>query len=183
VAVSLGLSCLTLSRQSEQGSGAADAISRHAANFDSRQSVDDQDEATNDALKLQWRSSAERRQRELSMSTSSNSPKSVDLPVDGVFGVDIGGTLAKLVFLEKVDDTHSSRDANGAGKRKSNFITAQDRFGTTGKRYSDLQFPCDRLGGVLHFIKFETRWVSFRSHLSRCPRARVSFASSQPCTF
>lgn len=156
VAVSLGLSCLTLSQQSGQGSGGADATSRLGTNRDSRRPVDAQDEATNDALKLQWRSSADRRQRDSSTSTSSNPPKSSGLPADGVFGVDIGGTLAKLVFLEKVDGADSSKHT-GAGKRKANFITARDRFGTTGKRYSDLQFPCERLGGVLHFIKFETR--------------------------
>ena len=43
------------------------------------------------------------------------------------------------------------------GKRKTNFLTAQEQFGSTGKRYSELQFPCEHLGGILHFIKFETR--------------------------
>jgi hypothetical protein len=36
-------------------------------------------------------------------------------------------------------------------------LTAQERFGSTGQRYTALQFPCEQLGGILHFIKFETR--------------------------
>ena len=59
-------------------------------------------EMDDDALRKEKerRTSAEWRQRGAG-STSSNSPKSpVTLaPLDGVFGVDIGGTLAKLVFL------------------------------------------------------------------------------------
>lgn len=177
VVVSLGLSCLTLSQQAPDGP----AATRHRADFDSRRPLDDEDDATNDALKQQWRNSAGRRQREATPAAS-NSPKSADLPqpIDGVFGVDIGGTLAKLVFLEKVGDTGSSKHT-GAAKRRPNFITAQERFGTTGKRHTDLQFPCERLGGVLHFIKFETRCVSCPAPW-RCPCARVSLSFSYFCT-
>ena len=179
VVASLGLSCLTLSQQAPDGPA---ATSRQRADFDSRRPLDVEDEATNDALKQQWRSSAGRRQREATP-VASNSPKSADMPpIDGVFGVDIGGTLAKLVFLEKVDDTGSSKHT-GAGKRRPNFITAQERFGTTGKRHTDLQFPCERLGGVLHFIKFETRCVSCPAgHRWRCPCASVSLRFSHSCT-
>lgn len=158
VAVSLGLSCLILRRQAKQ---APDEASSQGATskYDARRNwhLDAQDEVADDARRLQWRSSADRRQG-ASTPMSANSPTStVSAPVDGVFGVDIGGTLAKLVFLEKVDSDADSSDCQGAEKRKTNFITARERFGTTGKRHTDLQFPCERLGGVLHFIKFETR--------------------------
>lgn len=109
-------------------------------------------------------------------SLSPRSPPAAQLaPLEGVFGVDIGGTLAKLVFLEKLSPDGSKGDGGGGGgngisleerlaaaalkkkKRRSNFITARERFGSTGQRYTELEFPCAQLGGVLHFIKFETR--------------------------
>jgi type II pantothenate kinase len=89
-------------------------------------------------------------------SLSPRSPLSL-APLEGAFGVDIGGTLAKLVFLEKLAPG-TQQDGTAAGrKRRSNFITAQERFGSTGQRYTALEFPSEQLGGVLHFIKFETR--------------------------
>jgi hypothetical protein len=162
VVCSLGLSCLTLSLQTEP-SDRTDAASRPPATTPSSgldlaaaaAAAEEEEVASEAALRLERRTSAEWRQRG-SSSVSSNSPKSPVLPpVDGVFGVDIGGTLAKLVFLEKI--SAESLSGEGAGKRRPNFLTAQERFGTTGKRYSDLQFPCEQLGGILHFIKFETR--------------------------
>ena len=158
--------------------------------------ADDADEEASGTGRGRRRSSAEWRRRAAAAENSPKSPPASLAPLEGVFGVDIGGTLAKLVFLgtlplpppswrlpvsaltvarlscaEKVDaDTLSSPRAS---QRKANFLTAQERFGSTGQRYTALQFPCEQLGGILHFIKFETRcepepklWLAPRSAAS-----------------
>eukprot|EP00299_Pterocystis_sp_00344_P010795 c4918_g1_i1.p1 GENE.c4918_g1_i1~~c4918_g1_i1.p1 ORF type:complete len:521 (+),score=155.14 c4918_g1_i1:30-1592(+) len=63
------------------------------------------------------------------------------------FGLDIGGTLAKLVFYEPLSQT---RDL----AQLSKFVNASEYYGSTGKRVLQLSFSFQ--DGLFHFILFET---------------------------
>lgn len=62
------------------------------------------------------------------------------------FGLDIGGSLAKLVFFEK----------DGFSDRVLEFVTASQTYGTSGVRDEALSVHLPALGGRLHFIRFAT---------------------------
>lgn len=62
---------------------------------------------------------------------------------DGAMGLDIGGTAGKIAFLQRdQSDTH---------------VLSEERFGMSGRRHARLETNCPEMGGVLHFVKFETK--------------------------
>lgn len=63
-----------------------------------------------------------------------------------VLGVDIGGTLSKIVFFEPPDDTHYNQEIL--------FIKNSINYGSTGVRDPNLSIPWK--GGQFHFINFST---------------------------
>lgn len=109
-------------------------------------------------------------QRLLSPGNASLLHKLLDL--GGFFGVDIGGTLAKVVFFLPDKELvtrmlvrlapQRSRQAEWHAKLHSvhqlaGFILSNDRYGATGVRDVELALDLPDLGGSLHFIRFETR--------------------------
>ena len=95
------------------------------------------------------------------------------LDVGGFFGLDIGGTLSKLVFflpdrdlvtrmLKRVSPEGAAQHAAWHAKLASvhqiaAFILSRTRYGATGVRDAHLSFHMEELGGSFHFIRFETR--------------------------
>jgi len=72
----------------------------------------------------------------------------LELPQQAAFGIDIGGTLSKVVYFAP-----DERDGNS--QTVHDFITSSQTYGQTGTR--DEHFSYRIKGGTLHFIKFETR--------------------------
>lgn len=69
------------------------------------------------------------------------------------FGVDIGGTLAKLVYFEQNRNTTFMRRPRSssydlASDELRNFIIQRTQYGRTGIRETNLSFSCPILGGV-----------------------------------
>jgi hypothetical protein len=94
------------------------------------------------------------------------------LDVGGFFGMDIGGTLCKLMFFLPEKElalgmlrtvwTQQNTRAQCEAKLKSvhalaGFILSRDRYGKTGVRDTHLSFSLPGMGGEFHFIRFETR--------------------------
>jgi len=63
-------------------------------------------------------------------------------------GLDVGGSLAKLVFFDSVD--------RPAPPKVLQFFMQSQTYGTTGKRHCDLEVHNEGIGGTLHFVQFET---------------------------
>eukprot|EP00937_MAST-01D_sp_MAST-1D-sp2_P005644 g5644.t1 len=90
------------------------------------------------------------------------------LDVGNCLGMDIGGTLTKVVFFDACDtDTGASGagagppaveedDFDHAASELKRFICGQARYGQTGTRDQSLSIHSTTLGGTLHFIQFET---------------------------
>jgi Fumble len=106
------------------------------------------------------------------------------LDVGAFFGLDIGGSLAKLVFFFPDSDLtrsllergkaqvepHRRRDWTNRLKALANindFIQSQENYGATGKREAGLAFHSEELGGAFHFIHFETRRMKGAFTLAR----------------
>ncbi|KAJ3386484.1 hypothetical protein HDU92_002437 [Lobulomyces angularis] len=66
--------------------------------------------------------------------------------VNGTFGLDIGGTLTKIVFYQ---------EENNLKSMLVDFIKTKTEYGSTGKRDKHLSFKFNN--GTFHFIVFETR--------------------------
>lgn len=64
-------------------------------------------------------------------------------------GVDIGGTLTKMVFLEK--------SGHEIGHRLQEFLTQSLKYGETGERDSELSVDVE--GGRLHFVRFDSNHI------------------------
>jgi type II pantothenate kinase len=71
------------------------------------------------------------------------------------FGLDIGGTLVKVVFFDP-KETYPHEEEILARTRA--YLKSSKAYGTTGKRDAHLEMPCSINGrdGVLHFIRFAT---------------------------
>ena len=111
------------------------------------------------------------------------------LDVGGFFGLDIGGTLSKLVFFLPDRDLATrmlqraslTQRTGGPGKPAlaewaakltsihliGSFILANERYGATGVRDAHLSFHMEELGGSFHFIRFETRRMEGALGLAR----------------
>jgi type II pantothenate kinase len=89
------------------------------------------------------------------------------MDLGGFFGMDIGGTLAKLVFflpdkelatkMLKQQPAAQWRSKLASVHQLAGFILDNDRYGATGVRDSHLSIDVPDLGGSFHFIRFETR--------------------------
>ena len=69
------------------------------------------------------------------------------------FGLDIGGTLCKLLFFE-ADDLPEVASAVG------DIVKSNTKYGRSGVRDEQLSFYSQRLSGTLHFIRFETAHIA-----------------------
>ena len=67
------------------------------------------------------------------------------------FGIDIGGTLTKVVFFQP--DRPRGRSSSDA---VSDFVLGSDSYGTTGERNLEFELKSEQLGGSMHFLKFES---------------------------
>jgi type II pantothenate kinase len=76
------------------------------------------------------------------------------------FGMDIGGTLAKLVYFEPTDNTPEEDDAEVETlKNIRKYLTNNKVYGETGHRDFHLQIDDVTIGsrkGSLHYIRFPT---------------------------
>lgn len=76
------------------------------------------------------------------------------------FGMDIGGTLVKLVYFEPTDTTEDEKNEEAETiKTIRHYLISNSAYGATGKRDVHLQLDnCCIKGrtGTLHFIRFPT---------------------------
>lgn len=76
------------------------------------------------------------------------------------FGMDIGGTLVKLVYFEPTDITPDEADSEVETLKKiRHYLTSNAAYGQTGKRDVHLQMDDVKISGrtgTLHFIRFPT---------------------------
>lgn len=76
------------------------------------------------------------------------------------FGMDIGGTLVKLVYFEPIDLTEEETFKQGSTLRTiQRYLIKNNSYGETGVRDTDLEINSIKLGnrlGNLHFIRFPT---------------------------
>ena len=94
------------------------------------------------------------------------------IDVGGFFGLDIGGSLTKLVFfmpdavlIEELErrvpsghtDAAAWRGRLAAVKDVAAFMLSRASYGGTGVRDDHLSFHISELGGSFHFVRFETR--------------------------
>ena len=93
------------------------------------------------------------------------------LPPMPWFGMDIGGTLTKLVYFEPTDLNDISSLNNGLKRNKTDlktitnirrYLLTNKAYGTSGQRDDHLQMSNVHIGGrlgTLHFIRFPTSQV------------------------
>ena len=81
----------------------------------------------------------------------------VGLALQHAVGVDIGGTLAKIVYFVPRTEVPTSPEEHAANGRAKEYILTSQDYGTTGHRDVEQEFFSPALNGTLHFIKFETR--------------------------
>ncbi|KAL1509665.1 hypothetical protein ABEB36_004371 [Hypothenemus hampei] len=75
------------------------------------------------------------------------------------FGMDIGGTLCKLVYFEPKDMMQGETEEVEILKNIRKYLTKNSSYGKSGHRDTHLQMDNVQLGGVLgtiHFIRFPT---------------------------
>ena len=93
------------------------------------------------------------------------------LPPMPWFGMDIGGTLTKLVYFEPTDLNDISSLNNGIKRKNSDlktitnirrYLLTNKAYGKSGQRDDHLQMSNIHIGGrlgTLHFIRFPTSQV------------------------
>lgn len=100
------------------------------------------------------------------------------LPPMPWFGMDIGGTLVKLVYFEPTDtneheDEQSDDEAENEAETLKNirrYLTKHKAYGHSGHRDTHLQMnnvSIDGRKGILHFIRFPTSQMSAFIELAR----------------
>ncbi|XP_015792590.1 pantothenate kinase 3 isoform X2 [Tetranychus urticae] len=75
------------------------------------------------------------------------------------FGMDIGGTLVKLVYFEPTDNTpDDEKNETETVKIIRHYLKSRSAYGKTGKRDVHLQMECSikNRRGILHFVRFPT---------------------------
>lgn len=75
------------------------------------------------------------------------------------FGMDIGGTLVKLVYFEPTDECNFHKDECDTVQRIRKYLKGKSMYGSTGHRDVHLQMDnCYINGctGTLHYIRFPT---------------------------
>ncbi|XP_054721702.1 pantothenate kinase 1-like [Uloborus diversus] len=99
------------------------------------------------------------------------------------FGLDIGGTLVKLVYFEPTDVTPNEIEAEkGALKKIRHYLTSNSAYGSTGKRDVHLQMDNVVIGnrtGILHFIRFPTSAMNVFLQLAKSKG--MAYMSSTVC--
>lgn len=70
------------------------------------------------------------------------------------FGLDMGGTLSKVVYFEPAKTDSPAQAALRA--RVSAFIKRSNSYGVTGRRDPELELRCAAISGTLHFVQFQT---------------------------
>eukprot|EP01065_Artemidia_motanka_P024843 TRINITY_DN29761_c0_g1_i1.p1 TRINITY_DN29761_c0_g1~~TRINITY_DN29761_c0_g1_i1.p1 ORF type:complete len:878 (+),score=289.30 TRINITY_DN29761_c0_g1_i1:52-2685(+) len=70
---------------------------------------------------------------------------------NGVFGIDIGGTAAKIAYFQS---------SSGHDSFVTDPIFERERWGCSGQRLRELQFAHPQQGGVVHFMRFATHRVN-----------------------
>jgi len=70
------------------------------------------------------------------------------------FGLDMGGTLSKVVYFEPARTVTPAQAALRA--RVSAFIKRSNSYGVTGRRDPELELRCSAINGTLHFLQFQT---------------------------
>ena len=94
------------------------------------------------------------------------------------FGLDIGGTLVKLVYFEPHDQYISSTTQEAIGLQAiQEFITSHLHYGETGARDEELEIKDVMVGerkGNLHFIRFPTCQMSAFLELAKELNAAVN---------
>ena len=75
------------------------------------------------------------------------------------FGMDIGGTLTKLVYFEPTDGQATDEEEAETLQIIRHYLTRNERYGKTGIRDVFLEMRNQSIGGrtgSLHFIRFPT---------------------------
>lgn len=75
------------------------------------------------------------------------------------FGMDIGGTLTKLIYFEPTDTQFYEEEEVETLKRIRKYLTGNVAYGKSGIRDKHLEMNCVKFGGregSFHFIRFPT---------------------------
>ncbi|KAF4315869.1 hypothetical protein BBO99_00007248 [Phytophthora kernoviae] len=78
------------------------------------------------------------------------------------FGLDIGGTLAKIVYFERHENANDNRKRprsashDVAAGEMNKFLRENHSFGSTGVQDVRLRIHSKTLNGVFHFVRFES---------------------------
>ncbi|CAC5395002.1 coaW [Mytilus coruscus] len=88
------------------------------------------------------------------------SPKDAPKPSMPWFGMDIGGTLTKLIYFEPCDIMELEQQGEKETlKTIHKYLVSNIAYGNTGIRDTHLEMPNQQIGGkkgTLHFIRFPT---------------------------
>ncbi|XP_015918268.1 pantothenate kinase 1 [Parasteatoda tepidariorum] len=98
------------------------------------------------------------------------------------FGMDIGGSLVKLVYFEPIDFASELESEKGALKKIHHYLTTNSAYGSTGKRDVHLQMDNVLIGGrvgTLHFVRFPTSEMSVFLQLAKSKG--MSYMASTVC--
>ena len=99
------------------------------------------------------------------------------------FGMDIGGTLTKLIYFEPKDITALEQDTELEALRTiRKYLTSNTAYGKTGVRDQHLALHHQRLGGrsgTFHFIRFPTAEMEAFVELAR--DKKLHHISTQVC--
>ncbi|GIY44637.1 pantothenate kinase 1 [Caerostris darwini] len=99
------------------------------------------------------------------------------------FGMDIGGTLVKLVYFEPTDISSAELESErGAVQKIHHYLISNSAYGSTGKRDVHLQMDNVEIGGrkgILHFIRFPTSAMNVFLQLAKSKG--MAYMSSTVC--
>ncbi|KAH8419514.1 hypothetical protein KR222_001819 [Zaprionus bogoriensis] len=105
-------------------------------------------------------SPTESRDKQALLDAADRIPNFDDLMSMPWFGMDIGGTLTKLVYFEPKDITPDEQDREaGILRNIRRYLTKNSAYGKTGHRDTHLQMDnveIRKRRGALHFIRFQT---------------------------
>lgn len=99
------------------------------------------------------------------------SPKNAPKPSMPWFGMDIGGTLTKLIYFEPDDIMELEEQAEKETLQTIHkYLIGNIAYGNTGIRDAHLEMPWQQIGGrkgTLHFIRFPTSEMNAFINLAR----------------
>ena len=102
--------------------------------------------------------------------------RSAKIPVFPWFGIDVGGSLVKLVYFEPLDlSTEELIKEGDVLKTIRHYLIGNTAYGTTGIRDVEHELKSIKVGdrqGNLHFIRFPTHHME--SFISMCVDKRMS---------